>query len=263
MNTSFDPNGDPARTLALLWRTGDKPGRSGLTVDRIITTAIDIADTEGLGALSMRRVASQLQSGAMSLYTHISGKSDLIELMVDTVQGELYPGHATPAEQSGDWRVALTYIARQNWDLFRRHPWLLQLTGNRPVLGPNVIRKYDLELTPLDHLGLSDVEIDSSLALVLTHVEAAARVLANATRLRRDSGLSDLEWWQRLEPVLDRFVDDTRFPVASRVGQASSEAYQSVADAGHLLDFGMARILDGIGLLIVARAEGLGIPASG
>src|SRR5680860_659902 len=81
---------DPVRSLGLLWGTFNKPSRSGLTVEAIVAAAIEIADAEGIGAVSMRHVAERLNVGTMSLYTHVPGKKDLTELMVDASLGQLY-----------------------------------------------------------------------------------------------------------------------------------------------------------------------------
>jgi AcrR family transcriptional regulator len=81
---------DPARSLALLWGSHSRPGRSGLTLRGIVTAAIQLADAQGIDAVSMRHVADALEVGTMSLYTHVPGKAELVELMVDTVYGQLY-----------------------------------------------------------------------------------------------------------------------------------------------------------------------------
>ena len=114
--------GDPARTMALLWRGPaepvSRPGpRGGLGVDRIVAAAVQRADREGLAALTMRGLATELGVGAMTLYTHVPGKGELVDLMYDAVLGEVYP--EPPA---GDWRERLTAVARANWELFVRHP---------------------------------------------------------------------------------------------------------------------------------------------
>ncbi|HEX9921806.1 MAG TPA: TetR/AcrR family transcriptional regulator, partial [Anaerolineae bacterium] len=106
---------DPARRLALLWGSQTNAGRSGLTVKAIVTAAIDIVDAGGLDALSMRNVAERLGVGTMSLYTHIPGKAELIDLMLDTAYGELYISVEEPSQQPGGWRAALRFIARRNW----------------------------------------------------------------------------------------------------------------------------------------------------
>ena len=113
---------DPARSLALLWGSHTKPGRSGLTVRAIVDAAIELADGGGLEALSMRTVAERLKVGTMSLYTHVPGKGELTDLMFDRVYGDLYADVDEPSRQPGGWRGALEFIAHRNWDVPDRAP---------------------------------------------------------------------------------------------------------------------------------------------
>lgn len=244
---------DQARSLALLWSSHTRPGRSGLTLAAIIEAAIAIADAEGLDAVSMRRVAQRLNVGAMSLYTHVPGKGELTDLMFDTVAGELYADVDEPSRQPGGWREALQFIARRNWALYDRHPWLLQLSHARPVMGPHVSRNYEAELRPLDGIGLGDLEMDDTLSLVLSHVSSTARTRLQQRSAQRDSGQTDLEWWVATAPLLEAAMSGLQFPVAGRVGQAAGMAHQAVTDPEHALSFGMARILDGVDALITSR----------
>jgi AcrR family transcriptional regulator len=245
-------SGDPARSLALLWRapgTG-RAGRSGLTVDRIVAVAIEVADADGLGALSMRRVAEKLGAGTMSLYTHVPSKAELIDLMLDTVQGET----TRPDEVPGGWRARLELIARENWALYHRHPWLLQITMVRPVLGPNVTAKYEYELRAIDGIGLTDLEMDLVLTLIAGHVEGSARRSLEAAQAEQLTGVSDEQWWQARAPILGRLADFSRYPLASRVGTAAGEAYNSPYNAQEAFEFGLQRVLDGIEALLARRS---------
>jgi AcrR family transcriptional regulator len=243
----------PARSLALLWGSQTEAGRSGLTLKAIVAAAIDIADTDGVDALSMRNVAERLSVGTMSLYTHVPGKADLIDLMFDTAYGELYESVEGPSQQPGGWRGALEFIAKQNWDLYHRHPWMLQAATWRSVLGPHAAIKYEAELRPLDKLGLSDVEMDAVLALVLTHGEGTARAQATRDRTQQDSGMTDEEWWIARAPLLDKLIDPARFPVATRVGTSAGQEYQSASSPEFAFTFGLERILAGIAELIAAK----------
>ncbi|MEU0517788.1 TetR/AcrR family transcriptional regulator [Streptosporangium sp. NPDC006007] len=246
---------DPARSLALLWGSHGKPGRSGLTIRSIVATAIELADAEGLEAVSMRRVAERLRVGTMSLYTHVPGKAELVDLMVDTAYGQLYDDVDAPSSRPGGWREALEFVAARNWELYRRHPWLLHVVGARPVLGPNASLKYEAELRPLDGVGLSDVEMDSVLTLILTHVEGAARARASVEHNQRETGMTDAEWWTINAPLLDKVMDAVRFPVSSRVGQAAGQEYDAASDPERAFAFGLERILDGIAGLITRRRQ--------
>ena len=250
MNKKRVQSANPARRLGLLWGSQTSPGRSGLTLKAIVTAAIDIADNDGLDALSMRNVAERLSVGTMSLYTHVPGKTELIDLMLDTAYGQLYESVEEPSQQPGGWNAALRFIARRNWDLYRRHPWMLQTPSARPVLGPNASLKYEAELHPLDNLGLSDVEMDATLTLILTHVEGCARAQAAIERTQRDTGMTDAEWWVTQEPFLNKIIDPTRFPVGTRVGKAAGLEYQGASSPEHLFTFGLDRILAGISELI-------------
>ncbi|KAA5834523.1 TetR/AcrR family transcriptional regulator [Saccharopolyspora hirsuta] len=254
MASEYSGGGDPVRSLALLWRTQDGPssgrrGRSDLSVDRIVRAGIEIADADGLAALSMRRVADHLGVGTMSLYTYVPGKAELIDVMLDTVYGET----ARPEPGTTGWREQLTGIARENWALYHRHPWMLQVAAGRAVLGPNAIAKYDYELNALTGLGLTDVEVDATLSLVLGHAEAAARRAVEAKQVEQRSGMTDEQWWRAHAPLLGQLMDPQRYPTASRIGSAAGEAHGSAHDPEHAFEFGLQRILDGVEALIAQR----------
>jgi AcrR family transcriptional regulator len=244
------PATDPARRLALLWGSQTEAGRSGLTIQAIVAAAIAIANADGVEALSMRNVAERLGVGTMSLYTHIPSKSELIDLMLDTIYGEVYTSVEEPSQQGGDWRDALRFIAQRNWDLYRRHPWMLQISTGRPILGPRASLKYEAELRPLDKLGLSDVEIDATLTLILTHVEGCARALAAIERSQRETDMTEAEWWVAHAPVMEKIVDPTLFPVATRVGTSAGQAYGGASSPEYAFRFGLDRIVAGIAELI-------------
>ncbi|WHT17717.1 TetR/AcrR family transcriptional regulator [Crossiella sp. CA-258035] len=250
----FSGHGDPARSLALLWRTSERASRKGkpeLNVDRIVRAAIGIADAEGLGALSMRRVAEELGVGTMSLYTYVPGKGELIDVMLDTVFGEITREHPP-----GTWRDRLEHVARQNKELYQRHNWLPYVLMSRPVLGPNVTAKYDHELSAIDGIGLSDVEMDSVLWLVLDFTHSAVRGAVESAVAAARSGVTDEQWWQAHAPLLGKVLDPARYPVASRVGQAAGMEHGAAADPAHNFEFGLARVLDGIEVLVKQRASG-------
>jgi AcrR family transcriptional regulator len=253
----FSGSGDPARSVALLWRQRERRGRGRkpkLSVDAIVAAAIEFADERGMSALSMRALAERLGVGTMTLYTHVPGKAELVDLMVDTVLGET----ARPERLPDGWRARLELVARENAALFHRHPWLLEVVTFRPPLGPGVLAKYDFELRALEGLGLSDVEMDSVLTLVIGYVQSAARVALEATLVEQRTGLTDEQWWEAQAPLLDQVIDAGRFPVADRVGTAAAIAYGGLWDAGHTFEFGLERVLDGVGVLIEARRPATG-----
>ena len=251
--TSRTPS-DPARTLLLLWGRQDVPGRSGLHLRAIVSAGIELADAEGLAAVSMRRVSDRLGVGAMSLYTHVPGKTELTELMSDAALQGLYSHVDEPADQ-GDWQAGLTLIARRNIDLWLAHPWLLDLPGYRPSVGPHLSDKYEAELRPLDGIGLTDLEMDATLTLVLTHAQGVARSLIQQ---RQDTTTStDADWWSTVAPVLEQVMHAERFPVSGRVGAAAGQAFQAPSSPEHALGFGLGRILAGVTDLLRGRPTGV------
>lgn len=254
MTPEFTGGGDPARSIALLWRRrGERPTRGrrpSLTVDAIVAAAIEMADEAGLGALSMRALADRLGVGTMSLYTHVPGKAELTDLMLDTVLGET----ARPEELPEGWRARLELIARGNAALFHRHPWMLEIVTFRPPMGPGVIAKYDFELRALEGIGLSDVEMDSVLTLVLGYVHAAARQALEATLVEQRTGLTDEQWWAAQAPLLEQVLDPDRYPTATRVGTAASNEYEGLWNPEHAFEFGLQRVLDGIEVFVESRS---------
>ncbi|MGK5557543.1 TetR/AcrR family transcriptional regulator [Actinomadura kijaniata] len=250
MSTEHTGTGDPVRTLELLWGVQDRPRRGPkpkLTVPRIVDRAVAIADAEGLEALSMRRIAEDLGVAPMSIYTYVPGKAELLDLMVDRVNGEQAP------PEEGSWRERLEHIAHENWRLLHRHPWLLHVSAARPPMGPNLLDKYEYELAAVEGLGLTDVEMDSVVALVNGFVHSAARLSADVTQTERRTGMSDHQWWEKAAPVLSTLIDVDRYPLGARVGTAAGQAYDGPVGPEHAFEFGLARILDGIEVLIRSR----------
>ncbi|WP_283135799.1 TetR/AcrR family transcriptional regulator [Rhizohabitans arisaemae] len=254
MTSSTDPGSGAARVLALLWRepgarTSTRGPRQGLSVDAVVAAAIELADSAGLEALTMRRVAQALGVAPMSLYTYVPGKAELLDLMLDAVYGRM-----PYTETAGlPWRERLAAVARDNRALCDRHPWVALVSAARPPLGPGLMAKYERELLAFDGLGLDDVEMDDALAYLLGFVQASARASSAARALRRESAITDEEWWAANEPLLARIFDATRYPTAARVGSAAGEVRGTAFDPDHAYRFGLERVLDGLGVLIEAR----------
>lgn len=244
--------GDPRRSLELLWGVQSKPTRGPkqrLTVPQITAAAVALADSEGLPALAMRRVAEQLGVSVMSLYTYVPGKGEMIDLMVDGVMGELPTEYAVAG-----WRDRLAALARDQWGMCRRHPWLLQVNAtSRPVMGPHTVAAYEHGLNAVEGIGLTDLEMDSVLLLVQAYVNGAARGAVDAAQAEKQTGVSDLEWWEAHAPVLDKVMDSSRYPVATRVGTTAGETHQAAYAPEHAFEFGLERVLDGIAALIGSR----------
>jgi AcrR family transcriptional regulator len=251
MNTEYSGSGDPGKSLELLWGLQAQPTRGpkpALSVEQVVATAVRIADAEGLAAMSIRRVADELGVGAMTLYRYVPGKAELLDVMLDTVYGEL-PRHVV----KGDWRAKLDEVARENRQLYLNHPWLLQVAVSRPPLGPHVMAKYEYELSAIEGIGLDDVEMDAAVALVNGYVHGAVRSAVEARQVILRSGITDKEWWLAHEPLLEKIGDAQKFPLASRVGTTVGQTFDAPYDSEHGFEFGLARVLDGIAKLLDDR----------
>jgi AcrR family transcriptional regulator len=127
-------------------------GPQPLSRKAIVAAAVEIADADGLEAVSIRRLATKLDARPMSLYSHIGRKGDLIDLMVDEVMaGAIIPG----GPPTDDWREALRQIARRTRESTRAHPWMIAAAFHRPFLGPNTLRHIDQSLAAVSELPLS------------------------------------------------------------------------------------------------------------
>jgi AcrR family transcriptional regulator len=242
--------GDPARTLNLLWRSSAAVSRRGphrgLDVDAVVAAATDLADREGLEAVTMRRVAQALGVGAMTLYTYIPSKAELLDLMLDSAYARM--SRENIAGQP--WRQRLIAIAEENRVLFDAHPWAATVSTLRPPLGPGLIGKYEHELSALEGLGLDDAEMVDCLTYLLSFVQVSARAVADA---RAASAMDDEQWWAANAPLLARVLDERAYPLATRVGTAAGAAHRSVHDLDHAYNFGLHRVLDGLAVLIDHR----------
>ncbi|MFJ9638530.1 TetR/AcrR family transcriptional regulator [Streptomyces sp. NPDC101178] len=255
-------SGDIARSLELLWGTGDRPSRGpkpALTLERIVTAAIAVADAEGLSAVSMRRLSTELGTGTMSLYRYVPGKAELLDLMLDRVLGESLaaerdggegaPEAAEPESGSapGDWRAAIDTMARTHLDNLRRHPWLLKINQARTVLGPSALRGLELSLTALRSMGLRDPELIGVIITVNSFVEGLAGTQADAAEAVAQTGLSDEEFWESQRPYLERAMLSGGYPMMAGMAEDTFSA-----DFDHFT-FGLERLIAGFEALVAER----------
>ena len=248
--------GEPSRTLALLWGqdaaagTRRGPARS-ITPAQLTEAALALADESGLAAVTMRAVAQTVGIAPMSVYTYVPGKPELLDLMVDALH-ERMPRE--PWAEGTSWRERLAAVARSNREMLSAHPWMTEVAAlSRPPLGPGTLAKYEHELAALDGTGLTDVEVDASLAHLLGFVRSHVRSAHDAARATTDTAVSDAAWWQANQPILARALDPAAFPRAVRIGAAAGEAQGSAWNPDHAWEFGLARTLDGLGALINPR----------
>ncbi|GII54478.1 TetR family transcriptional regulator [Planotetraspora thailandica] len=226
-----------------LWMRPDRPARGprpAFSRARLTEVAIRIADAEGLDAISMRRLATEIGAGTMSLYRYVSSKDDVIELMIDAVVADYLPPDAV---MTGDWRADLRGFAVGVRQTMLRHPWVAPLVGTRQQPSPNRVRMLDAALRMVDDLGMSFNEMLTVIGTVFAYVNGFVEAeLAEAEALRR-TGLDLMEWMTLQVPYLQSVVASGSYPMVARM---LTEGGQDYVDVGDRFDFGLDRLLDGI-----------------
>ncbi|MBD0670872.1 TetR/AcrR family transcriptional regulator [Streptomyces sp. CBMA156] len=227
-------------TVRLLWGPPAKPTRGpkpALSLERIAAAGVEVADAEGLGAVSMQKVAGLLDFTKMSLYRYVPGKAELVALMVESAVD------APPAAPEGaDWREQLTTWAHHLADSFARHPWLLDATVGPRALGPKELAWLERVVAALDGHGLTGPERMDAAVLLAGHV----RGIAAQSRAAGPADTPEAELLAALGTVVQEHAD--RFPaVAAAMADADGR--------DQALEFGLERILDGLAALIERRTN--------
>lgn len=252
MDPEFTDGGDPQRSLERLWGR-QEPGRRGpkqrLSTAEVVEAAIALADSEGVQALSMRKVAQAVGVSPMSLYTYVPSKAELLDLMFDRVLGDA----ADPDDTVATWREKLAFMARERWGLSERHPWLLDLAMHRPPLGPNMMRKAMAMLGALANMGLAPEETGLAADVLQDYITGALRSAREAREAEALSGLSDAQWFAIVWPVLEKHLDPQHFQTVSRMSEARRERTRSPDQRAARFEFGLERVLDGLEVFINTR----------
>jgi AcrR family transcriptional regulator len=242
--------------MDLLWRAaGSGDGRTGpgpkpgLSVDMIVEAAIAVADADGMAGLSMRAVGERLGRTGMALYTYVPSKSELLDLMYDHALAEL----PTDYGRDAGWRAALTSWARDLWAFYLRHPWVLQVSQVRPVLGPHEYRLLETLVGILVETGLPSTVLRRVVGTLFHFVRGAAQTVAEARQAATATGVSDEDWWYSRSALLQEVAPDfaDRFPAVVRLETEGASAPGDAAsymerEATETFEVGLGVVLDGI-----------------
>lgn len=226
--------------LSVLWPE-DGPRKRGprpkFTLEEVVGAAIDVADAEGLDAVTMQRVADELGAAKMALYRYVPGKSELTALMLDQAVG-------APVECQGSsgWRPQLRCWGLALHDRMAARPWSLDLTVGRRTPGPRELDWFEQGVAALEGTPLHGSEALDVLALISNHVRGS--VAQGAAVADPESALAE-----RLGPVLAARAD--RYPHTVAAFVAAGESGQRDG----ALHFGLDRILDGVAALIEERSR--------
>ncbi|WP_237103579.1 TetR/AcrR family transcriptional regulator [Nonomuraea sp. MG754425] len=222
--------------MTSIWSRPTPPRRPVLTREAIVAAAIAVADAEGLDAVSIRRVAAELGARAMTLYSYIERKEDLLALMADEIAAEAVAAEPLPA----DWREALLLLARRERELVRRHPWRVDLVGQRVAVGPNALRHVEQKLAAFDGLGVDRLTAWRFLAVFNDYMTGFVVREATERRVPREQGINDDERAAAAEPYIRELIEGGEYP---RLGPMIEQGVQGADDN---FERGLNWVLDGM-----------------
>ena len=224
-------------TINLLWNIaprGKRGPKPECSLDGVVQAGIEVADAEGLAALTMNRVAERLGVTTMAIYRYVPGKAQLVDLMTDKVLGP-------PPTMSANWRAALTAWAKAEHARMLAHPWLLESAMSRTSLGPNWIAWLNAGLEGLSVCPLPARQKVAVLFAIDGHVRASVQI---------ETGLAvSSEFAASFATVLKLVQQDERYPALAKIvaeggfdkpGKKEKSSFQ----------FGLERLLDGIERLL-------------
>lgn len=255
--------GDPRRSLTLLWRPGDasppRPGpKQALTVDGIVDAAIELADTAGMAAVSMRAVGRRLGRTGMALYTYVPSKHELIDLMYDRAHAALPSSY----DVADGWRPAAVAWAGDLWRCYQAHPWLLQVSHARPVLGPREYAVVEAVTRILYETGLPARLLARVVGTLFHFVRGAASAIVEADQAVAATGTSNEAWWAERSAALLEVVPDfaDRYPTVVRLGTEDTFQWDESRpyleqQATETFEVGLSVILDGVEAAITRRRD--------
>jgi AcrR family transcriptional regulator len=193
-------------TYRSIWLRTEPVTRTGRPAEwtraQITAAAIEVADEDGLSAVTMRRVATRLGTGAASLYRHLETRDDLIDLMVDSVYGEF-----EPAPDTGSWRAGLIADHMRHLQFMRDHPWLLDsILVRPPPTGPNAMRIVEDTLARMaGHPAPGSRKLETVGVLI-------GMVRTYAVNERPGGGVLDEEFLAVQAQLMQRAMNDGKHP---------------------------------------------------
>lgn len=247
-----EDTGLPA-SIEMAWGLRDRPTKGpkrGLSLEQIIDAGVRVANAEGIGKVSMSRVAGELGTSAMSLYRYVASKGELLWLMIDGAFGQV--DAAEPTE--GDWRERLEKWSRIQLDAFRRFPWILHIPISGSPIMPHQLRFMEWGLRALGGSKLAGHEKLSVLLLVTSYTRSFA-ALAGDIAAAFAAGDPLAQSPAGYSAMIKKVTTVEEFPALHEA--AESGLWDEVDDPAAALEddfrFGLDRILDGVAVLIQRR----------
>lgn len=153
-----------------------------LSVERIVATAVDLLDSNGLDGLTMRRLANRIGAGAMSLYWHVANKEEVLDLALDSVLAYRQPA---PGDAPDAWREDVIHVLEDWRTAMLRHPWSAALLPQR-ALGPNMLGRLERLSKALSGAGIADADLNVAIWSLWNYVMGATVTRASFNRSEDD-----------------------------------------------------------------------------
>lgn len=234
----------------VLWGLTEPPTPrrgTGLDRDTIVKAAIEIADADGIEAVTMRRIADRLNTGPMSLYRYVPDKDALVSMMIDAVIGNI---PVEPEDIPSTWREGMRLLAEATWRISRDHRWYPEATMVRPPLTPRGMAGLELGLSIFDGFDLGIGIKAQFVAAVHFSVLSAAMNLAIEERGRARMNMTEEDIMREGAPFMQKVITSGRYP---RVTAFITEAEH--LDEEEQMRAGVELIIDGIAARL--REKGL------
>lgn len=202
--------------IRLIWERPEPDPRrrpTGLSRAVIVRTAMAIADADGLDAVSLRRVAAGLGTGAMRLYGYVEAKDDLLDLMADAVYAQM----PLPGPARGDWRADLRAVARGMQQAARCHPWFVALVAARQPYGPHAMRHMERTLASFTGHGLDAATLTAATDTFFAYVHGYIQLELLRAPLGHRGDPDDAARARHVLGYLARTVADGEHPTIARV----------------------------------------------
>lgn len=239
---------DPALRLRsqLLWEDrapATRGPRAAFTPDDVVRAAMEIADKDGLGAVTMQAVSARLGLTTMAIYRYFPNKETLIDAIVDAGMG-LPP---QPAAPRGDWRAEVVQWAHAKRRMLCARPWLAELPFVAAPHGPNWLAWLEALAEPLSRTGLGGVMLGQMISVIDGYTRGASDTSISLARARA-RGISEHEWAAAVGADLGRAIGDPRFAAFAAILTAPLDGRPWTMEES--FDFGLQRVLDGIDLYV-------------
>ena len=238
-------NAELPKAIALAWGAVPPPQRGPkreFNLDQVLDAAVALADTTGIEAVTMPALAQALGLTAMSLYRYVASKDTLLLLLQDRGMGS----PPTSIARANGWRAGLESYARASDEVYRRHPWMLDITIAGIATTPNNLAWFEAGLATLAGTSLSRHERVAVVLQVSGHARFRALVERGYADRADQAGEQVAGIVISEATLLGRLLTDERFPEL----RATLDSGALVDDSFDNFDFGLARLLDGVGTYV-------------